>query len=138
MCEISPNRHLQVSGTRDQNMLRQSDTWNTKMHRSDMGSIWQTKPYSIGSSIPICLNRKVYDQCVLSVKIYGAEAETHGCANKLRTTQRAMERAKLGVRLQDRYRRSGVQDVIKRIATLKWNWAWTVDKTNHGVEIQKL
>jgi len=54
-----------------------------------------------------------------------------------------MERAKLGVSLQDSItneqmrQRSGVQDVIKRIATLKWNWAWTVDKTYYGVEIQK-
>lgn len=40
----------------------------------------------------MCFNRKVYDQCVLPVQTYyGAETEAQGCANKLRTTQRAME-----------------------------------------------
>jgi len=83
------------------------------------------------SSIPMSLKRKVYDQCVLPVMTYGAETLTltKGTVEKLEVAQRKMERAMLGIRLQDRIRnteirrRTKVQDIIQRITTLKWKWA---------------
>ena len=48
---------------------------------------------------------------------------------QLKVAQRKMERAMLGVSLrdhvtnQDLRRRTGVKDIVERMATLKWNWA---------------
>lgn len=60
--------------------------------------------YIFKSNIPICLKRKVFDQCVLLVLIYGSETLTlmQKSINKIRGTQRAMERSMLGLTLRDR------------------------------------
>lgn len=87
--------------------------------------------YILKSDIPMCLKRKVFNQCVLPVLTYGAETLTltKQTANKIRVAQRGMERSMLGLSLRDRVqnkevrRRSGVTDAIARIAKLKWNWA---------------
>ena len=79
-------------------------------------------------TIPINLKRKVYESCLLPVATYGLETMTltERSLNRLRTTQRAMERAMLGISLRERIRnenirrRTGVTDVIERIA--KWQW----------------
>ncbi|KAI8438500.1 hypothetical protein MSG28_010984 [Choristoneura fumiferana] len=54
------------------------------------------------SKLPQCLKSKVFDQCVLPVMTYGSEtwALTMGLMRKLKVTQRAMERAMLGVSLR--------------------------------------
>lgn len=83
------------------------------------------------SKIPQCLKTQVFDQCVLPVMTYGAEtwSLTVGLLEKLRVTQRAMERAMLGVSLRDRIRnteirqRTKVTDIARRICKLKWQWA---------------
>lgn len=83
------------------------------------------------SDIPVCLKRRVFDQCVLPVMTYGAETLTltKKTIKRIRVTQRAMERSMLGISLRDRTpnneirRRTGVADAVERIATLKWNWA---------------
>ncbi|CAH2260552.1 jg18260 [Pararge aegeria aegeria] len=52
-----------------------------------------------------------------------------GLIRRLRVTQRAMERAMLGVSLRDRIRnveirrRTRVTDIAQRVAKLKWQWA---------------
>lgn len=82
-------------------------------------------------SIPINLKRKVYEACILPVTTYGLETMTltERSAERLRTTQRAMERAMLGISLRDRIRneeirkRTRVTDVMRRAAELKWRWA---------------
>lgn len=102
--------------------------------------------YVFKSDIPISLKRKVYNQCVLPVMTYGAETLTltKKSANKLRVTQRAMERAILGVSLRDRIpneiirQRTGVIDVIEKITTLKWNWAGHVARRTDGRWSKKL
>ena len=89
------------------------------------------------SDIPVCLKRKVFNQCVLPVMTYGAETLTltKKSINKLQVTQRAMERAILGISLRDKIqnneirRRTGVADVVRRITTLKWNWAGHIART---------
>ena len=77
------------------------------------------------------LKRKVFDSCVLPVLTYGAETLTltKASENKLRVTQRAMERSMLGISLRDKKtnqwirQQTKVVDVMERIASLKWNWA---------------
>lgn len=77
------------------------------------------------------LKRKVFDSCVLPVLTYGAETLTltKASENKLRVTQRAMERSMLGISLRDKMtnqwirQQTKVVDVMERIASLKWNWA---------------
>ncbi|CAH2270083.1 jg16543 [Pararge aegeria aegeria] len=63
---------------------------------------------------------------------YGYHGETWslttGLIKRLRVTQRAMERAMLGVSLRDKIRnveirrRTRVTDVAQRVAKLKWQW----------------
>src|ERR1700748_1305792 len=77
------------------------------------------------------LKRKVFDSCVLPVLNYGAKTLTltKASENKLRVTQRAMERSMLGISLRDKMtnqwirQQTKVVDVMERIASLKWNWA---------------
>lgn len=54
-------------------------------------------------TMPMCLERKVYDQFVLPVQTYGAETLmlTQSSASKHKVTRRAMERAMLHVSLRD-------------------------------------
>ncbi|CAH2237722.1 jg13474 [Pararge aegeria aegeria] len=64
---------------------------------------------------------------------YGSEtwSLTMGLIRRLRITQRAMERAMLGVPLRDQIRneeirrRIRVTDIAQRVAKLKWKWAGT-------------
>lgn len=81
--------------------------------------------------IPINLKRKVYNTCVLPVQTYGLEtiSLTKAFANKLLTTQRAMERSMLGISLRDKIRsedirrQTRVADIIQEAAKMKWQWA---------------
>ncbi|CAH2234461.1 jg17763 [Pararge aegeria aegeria] len=83
------------------------------------------------SKIPQCLKTKVFEQCVFPVMTYGTETWplTMGFIRRLRVTQRAMERATLGVSLRDRIRneeirrRTRVTDIAQRVAKLKWQCA---------------
>lgn len=82
-------------------------------------------------NIPINLKRKVFNTCILPVMSYSMETTclTVKSANKLRVTQRAIERIMLGISLRDHIenqeirRRTKVKDVITTIADLKWRWA---------------
>ena len=76
--------------------------------------------------IPISLKRKVFDQCVLPVLIYGAETLTltKKSVSKIRVTQYVMERFMSGITIGDKIRnteirRTGVLDAVKRITTAK-------------------
>lgn len=83
------------------------------------------------TNIPVCLKRKVFEQCVLPVLTYGAETLTltRKSVEKIRVTQRAMERSMLGLTLRDRIpnaiirAKTGTTDAVERIAHMKWNWA---------------
>ena len=71
---------------------------------------------------------------------YGAETLTltTASANKLRVTQRKMERSMFGVSLRDHIRnedlrkRTDVTDVVDKIRTLKWDWAGHVARMSDG------
>ncbi len=92
------------------------------------------------SEIPQCLKTKVFEQCVLPVLIYGSETWTltMGLIRRLKVTQRAMERAMLGVSLRDRIRneeirrRTKVTDIARRIAKTKWQWAGHIARRDDG------
>ena len=98
------------------------------------------------SNLPICLKRKVFNQCILPVMTYGAETLTLTVtsARKLRITQRKMERSMLGVSLREHVRnedlraRTGVTDVIYQVAKLKWNWAGHVARMTDGQWTKRL
>lgn len=83
------------------------------------------------SSIPQSLKTKVFDQCVLPVLTYGAETWTLTVKriHRFKVTQRAMERAMLGISLRDKIRndvirkRTKVTDIASKISKLKWQWA---------------
>ncbi|CAH2216098.1 jg25752 [Pararge aegeria aegeria] len=61
-----------------------------------------------------------------------------GLIKRLRVTQRAMERAMLGVSLRDRIsnveirRRTRVTDMAQRVAKLKWQWAGHIVRRKDG------
>ncbi|CAH2242429.1 jg20431 [Pararge aegeria aegeria] len=71
---------------------------------------------------------------------YGSEtwSLTVGLIRSLRVTQRAMERAMLGVSLRDRIRnveirrRTKVTDIAQRVAKLKWQWAGHIVRRKDG------
>ena len=73
------------------------------------------------SKMPMCLKRKVYNQCVIPAMTYGCETWklTKGTENLLRIAQRAMERAMLEITMRDRHRstwiraRTGVKDIVQ-------------------------
>jgi hypothetical protein len=83
------------------------------------------------SNMDIRLKKKVFEQCVLPVMTYGSETLTltRASKNKLRVSQRAMERAMLRISLRDKKRnewirrKTGMTDVVHRIKSLKWQWA---------------
>ncbi|CAH2239880.1 jg4565 [Pararge aegeria aegeria] len=61
-----------------------------------------------------------------------------GLIRRLRITQRAMERAMLGVSLRDQIRneeirrRTRVTDIAQRVAKLKWKWAGHIARRTDG------
>ncbi|CAH2235314.1 jg5884 [Pararge aegeria aegeria] len=61
-----------------------------------------------------------------------------GLIRRLRVTQRAMERAMLGVSLRDQIRnvqicrRTRVADIAQRVAKLKWQWAGQIVRRKDG------
>ena len=86
-------------------------------------------------SFPICIKRKVYNQCVLPTVIYGSETwkPTKTIENKLRSAQRGMETSILGISLRDKKRSSWirkntrVKDILVAIKEQKWRWAGHVE-----------
>ncbi|CAH2267506.1 jg22594 [Pararge aegeria aegeria] len=71
---------------------------------------------------------------------YGTEtwSLTMGLIRRLRVTQRAVERAMLGVSLRDQFRneeirrRTRVTDIAQRVAMLKWQWAGHIARRTDG------
>ena len=81
--------------------------------------------------IPLCLKRKVFDQCILPVMTYGCKTWnlSSKIAQELKAAQRGMERCMLGISKRDRQRnkeikaQTKVSDIVVRVKKLKWNWA---------------
>ena len=64
------------------------------------------------SNLPINLKRKLFNQCVLSAMTYTSETWTLSkkIENKLRTAQRAMERAMLNITRKDKIRNKNIRN----------------------------
>jgi hypothetical protein len=78
------------------------------------------------AQLPQCFKMKVFNSCVLPVMTHGTETWplTMGLIRRLNVTQRALERAMLGVSLRDRIRNDEIRkrtkvDIARRIADLK-------------------
>lgn len=84
------------------------------------------------------LKTKVFNQCILPIMTYGTEnwSLTKAHLQKLAVTQRAMERAMLGISLSDKKKNTWIRqktkviDVLEKIASLKWSWAGHVARTD--------
>ena len=94
----------------------------------------------MNSSMPICLKRKVFDQCILPAITYASETWTLTAKmeNKLEAAQRNMERSMLGITMRDRKthewirEKTKVQDILKTIKLGKWTWAGHVARRTDG------
>ena len=88
--------------------------------------------------LPMSLKRKVYNQCILPVMTYGSE--TWNLAKKqtmkLRTTQRSHEKKMLGITWKHKEtakwirEQTKLQDNVKTLKMLKWNWGGNIMRTN--------
>ena len=90
------------------------------------------------SKMPMCLKKKLYNQCIQAAITYGCQtwAVTQRMQERLRVTQRSMERAMIGVTRRDKKtnvwirQQTGLQDIIARIKQLKWQWAGHIARQN--------
>src|SRR5713101_7543254 len=77
------------------------------------------------------LKRQAYNQCIIPVLTYasGTWTLTKNMENRIKITQRRMERAMLGIGLRDRKRNSWIrqqtgieEDAIMALKRSKWRW----------------
>ena len=81
--------------------------------------------------LPMSLKRKVFNQCVLPAITYGCQtwSLTKALVKKLETSQRAMKRRMLIVKLKDRIpntiirQRTSLTDIVQYLTNTKWKWA---------------
>lgn len=111
----------------------------TRRIRLTWAAVGKLKNVIHNKDIPINLKRKVFNSCILPVMTYGMEtmALTIKSANRLRCTQRAIERKMLGISLRDHIRnevirnKSKVTDVITSVSKMKWNWVGHVARQDN-------
>jgi len=79
---------------------------------------------------PFTLKRKILNQCVMPVLLYGAETwtTTKKMAQRLKSAHRAMERKMLNIKWQDHVtntlkERTKLPDLFDIILKNKWQWA---------------
>ncbi|KAJ8727743.1 hypothetical protein PYW07_001862 [Mythimna separata] len=100
------------------------------------------------SKLPIKMKKMVLDSAILPCLTYGCQTWIFDskAKNKIQTTQRAMERSCLSIKLSDRVRnteirhKTKVTDALTFSQSLKWRWAghlarytddrWTISTTN--------
>ena len=81
--------------------------------------------------LPISLKKQVMDQCILPTMTYGCQiwSLNKQMTNKLRTSQKAMERKMLDLKLKDKIpcseirKRTKIIDIIEYTLKQKWKWA---------------
>ena len=89
-------------------------------------------------NLPICLKRKVYNQCILPAISYGSETWTltSKMERKLAAAQHNMERSILNITYKDRKTnkwirdQTKVNDIMKTIKRRKWTWAGHISRYN--------
>ena len=81
--------------------------------------------------MPICLKRKVFNQCVLPALAYMCETWMLNtkAAQKLKVTQRSMERETLNISRCDKKKNIWIRQqtkrchIIRSVTSHKWQWA---------------
>jgi hypothetical protein len=89
------------------------------------------------SKIPLCLKRKLFDQCILPVMTYGCQTWvlTQAQLRRLQVTQRKMERLMLGITIMDKIRNASIRektritDVAAHCKRLKWKFAGSIARS---------
>ena len=89
------------------------------------------------SELPMCLKRKVFNQCIIPTMTYASETwtVTRHMKTRMKVTQRAMERTMLGITRRDRWKnefirsKTGVDDIITCMQKAKWRWAGHLART---------
>jgi len=96
--------------------------------------------YIFKGNMPLCLKKKVYDQCFLPVLKYGCETWTLNAkmTQKFQAAQRGMEKCMLAITKRDKKKntelrnRTKVLDIVARVKQLKWNWAGHIARVVDG------
>lgn len=151
MTNLVPNQNLQLEGKH----ILQVTSYKYLGHEIRIGRDNQTREierrvgltwaafgklkHVFKADIPMCLKRRVFNQCVLPVLTYGSETLTltKKSINKIRVAQRAMERSMMGITLRDRVpndqirRITKVMDAVEQITHSKWNWAGHVARMSN-------
>ncbi|PIK48481.1 endonuclease-reverse transcriptase [Apostichopus japonicus] len=91
-------------------------------------------------NLPLCLKRKVYDQCILPSMTYASETWTLTIKmeRKLAAAQHNMERSMLNITYKDHKtnkwirEQTKVQDIMEVIKHRKWTWAGHVTRRGDG------
>ena len=144
LIEFALGRNLYIANSKFKKSDKQKWTW-----RNPNGTIKNEIDFILTtykSIIPICLKRKLYHQCIKPVITYGCQvwALNRGMENKLRTTQRSMERAIINVTKRDHITSkkireiSGMTDIISTIKKLKWSWAGHISRMKDNRWTQRL
>jgi len=92
------------------------------------------------AKLPMSLKRKIYNQCALTVMMYGCETWTLNAqtTQRLRVTQRAMERCMLGITMRDRKTNEWIcaqtkaEYIITVSKKMKWKWAGHIARRTDG------
>ena len=104
---------------------------------------WQTfgrYSHFMKGNLPLCLKKKVYDQCILPSMTYASEtwSLTTKMERKLAAAQHNMERSMLNITYKDRKtnkwirEQTKVKDIMKVIKQRKWKWAGHVSRRRDG------
>lgn len=110
-------------------------------HRIHLGwAAYGKMRHVFSSNLPLKLKTKVYMECILPVTTYGCETWvlTKKILNKLKIHQRSIERKMIGITLKDHKtnewirNRTKVEDIVRRIGSLKWNWAGHVARNKNN------
>ncbi|KAK2175674.1 hypothetical protein NP493_715g01010 [Ridgeia piscesae] len=132
------SRTLKATSTWDRDTAPETQT-KTRRYKKRITAGWTVfgKHRDIfKGSIGTCLNRQVYNSCVLPAMTYGAETWTLATQgkNKPAAAQTKMERSMLNITYQDIKsniwvrEKTKVTDVIEQVRRRKWTWAGHVSR----------
>jgi len=111
------------------------DEGQTKEIQRRIGIAWskfgKLARYFKNEKFPISLKRKIFNQCIKPVFMYGSEtwAMTKRMEMKIRSSQMCMERQMLGIKWSDHVRnetvrdKTKIDDILVKIKAAKWTWA---------------
>ncbi len=106
--------------------------------RAGWGAFGRYRDILCDKNISISLRRRVFNQCVIPAITYGSECwtTTKTIEQKLKVTQRSMERQMLNISLRDHIScekiraKTGVDDILSTIISAKWRWAGHIARRN--------